>query len=53
MFGAAAFFLLEFDPRPGRLPKERLKVLAAFGKKEKAERFAQEHRASLEKKGVR
>ncbi len=47
--GCAAFFLLEFDPAPGRLPKERFKFLAAFGKKDKAERFAQERRALLEK----
>ena len=47
--GCAAFFLLEFDPASGRLPKERFKVLAAFGRKDKAERFAQEWRASLEK----
>jgi hypothetical protein len=45
----SAFFVLAFDPAPGRLPKERVKVLAAFGRKDKAERFAQERRASLEK----
>jgi len=44
-----AFFVLTFDPRPGRLAKERFTVLAAFGTKDKAERFAHEHRASLKK----
>jgi hypothetical protein len=38
--GCTAFFLLEFDPAPGRLPKDRFKVLGAFGTKDKAERFA-------------
>jgi hypothetical protein len=29
--GCAAFFLLEFDPAPGLLPKERFKVLVFGG----------------------
>jgi hypothetical protein len=45
--GCSAFFVLEFDPSPGRQPKERFKVLAAFGRRDRAEKAAEARRELL------
>jgi hypothetical protein len=43
----AGWFVLEFNPSPGVLPKERFKVLAAFGRRDRAEQAADTRREFL------
>jgi hypothetical protein len=42
-----AWFVLEFDPSPDVLPKERFRVLAALGRRDRAEEAAEARRQIL------